>query len=469
MAIDERGLVEGFVGPVLSDGTPVASLIDVERREASLRLFADPEVYRAEQQWLFGRCWNIVAHESEVPEPGDFVARRIGDDPVVVTRGREGEINVLLNVCTHRGMQVCRSEAGSAENFRCPYHGWVFGVEGNLLGAPFEREMYGTDLDKLGLGLRRARVELYAGIVFANWDESAPALDEFLGGYTWYLDTIYKRTNGGLECVGAPQRSVIRANWKAPSEQFCGADGYHVATLHKSLVERVVGPDAPPAVLQEAIRATMFGIDIGSRLGHGLRALSRNGVRSRGARMGEALPPDLTPLEALTADPPQGLPVELVPELFENLDDGQIHALLTYPPNPGGMFPNVGFLHTNLRVHIPTGVDTFEMLNWVLVEKDASPEHKETVRKEMLLGFGTSGTVEQDDAESWPAIQKSASGYQGARQKMRYQAFVGHNPPDGWEGGEEVYDGFSKDDSAWNWWLRYRDYMTGAPLQLDRD
>jgi hypothetical protein len=74
--------------------------------------------------------------------------------------------------------------------------------------------------------------------------------------------------------------------------------------------------------------------------------------------------------------------------------------------------------------------------------------------------------VEQDDAESWPAIQKSAHGYQGSLQKMRYQAFVGHNPPDGWEGGEEVYDGFSKDDSAWNWWQCYRDYMTGRPLEL---
>src|ERR1700761_4333878 len=93
------------VGAVLSDGTPGTSLIDVERREVSLRLFSDPEVYRAEQQFLFGRCWNVVGHESEIPNAGDFVRRRVADDSVIVSRDREGGINVMLNICTHRGMQ----------------------------------------------------------------------------------------------------------------------------------------------------------------------------------------------------------------------------------------------------------------------------------------------------------------------------------------------------------------------------
>jgi nitrite reductase/ring-hydroxylating ferredoxin subunit len=467
VSVIERGAVEGFAGPVLSDGTPVASLIDVEKRTASLRLFSDPEVYQAEQQWLFGRCWNIVGHESEVPNAGDFVSRRIADDPVIMTRDRDGQVNVMLNVCTHRGMQVCRSEAGTAQNFKCPYHGWVFGTEGNLLGAPFEREMYGADLDKANLGLRKARVSLYAGIVYACWDPKSPPLEDFLGEYTFYLDTIFKRTNNGMESLGAPQRSLIQANWKAPSEQFCGADGYHVATLHKTLVERLV-PSGDPVMLQEITRAVMFGVDIGSRLGHGLRAIGRQVPVRSGLTMAEnaVFESGLSPLDSLLENPPMNLTRELVPELFENLTPAQINVILTYPPNPGGMFPNVGFLHQNLRVHIPTGPDSFEMLNWVLVDKDLPEEVKAIARREALLGFGTSGTVEQDDAESWPAITRSAQGYQGSQQKMRYQAFVGHNPPEGWGGGAEVYDGFSKDDSAWNWWQRYRDYMSGGSLEL---
>ncbi|MCU1361253.1 MAG: aromatic ring-hydroxylating dioxygenase subunit alpha, partial [Ilumatobacteraceae bacterium] len=221
MAVHEPDLnASTTIGPVLADGTPLASLIDLERREVSLRLFSDPEVYEIEQRELFGRAWNIVAHETEIPDVGDYVLRHIAEDPVIVTRDRDGQINVMLNVCTHRGMQVCRSEAGNAQNFKCPYHGWVFGTEGNLLGAPFEREMYGADLDKPNLGLRKAQVDTYGGLVYANWDASAPPLDDFLGEYRYYMDQIFRRLPAGLEAVGAPQRFRVQSNWKAPSEQF---------------------------------------------------------------------------------------------------------------------------------------------------------------------------------------------------------------------------------------------------------
>ena len=164
MALTER---TDTIGPILSDGTPVADLIDVKNKEVALRLFSDPEVYRYELQYLFARAWQIIAHESEIPEAGDFVLRSIAQDSVIVCRDRNGAIGVMLNVCPHRGMQVCRSEAGNATNFRCPYHGWVFGQEGSMLGAPFERDMYSEGIDKTRLGLRRARVQTYAGIVFA--------------------------------------------------------------------------------------------------------------------------------------------------------------------------------------------------------------------------------------------------------------------------------------------------------------
>src|SRR6202034_1361450 len=128
---------------------------------------------------------------------------------------------------------------------------------------------YSDGIDKSKLGMRQARVETYAGIVFANWDETAPPLSEFLGEYTWYLDTIFKRSKAGLECVGAPQRVVMRANWKAPSEQFNGADGYHVATLHRQMIEGMVGDDE--VAVAAGVSRIMFGsMDIGSPLGHGL-------------------------------------------------------------------------------------------------------------------------------------------------------------------------------------------------------
>src|SRR5262249_4712232 len=154
-----------------------------------------------------------------------------------VARTRDGEIVVMLNVCTHRGMQVCRAEVGNATKFRCPYHGWVFGDDGKFMAAPFEKEMYGAVLDKAALGLEQARVSTHARIISATWDPGAPPLDEFLGDFTWYLDTMFKRSKLGLEVCGAPQRFVVNANWKLASEQFNGADGYHALTLHRSLME----------------------------------------------------------------------------------------------------------------------------------------------------------------------------------------------------------------------------------------
>lgn len=463
MTIDERtiGRVGYGGGPVLSDGTPVADLIDLENRQASLRLFSDPEVYQAEQEWLFSRCWNVLGHESEIPEPGDYVLRSIAQDPVIVSRDREGEIRVMLNVCTHRGMQVCRSDAGNASNFKCPYHGWVFDTAGNLLGAPFEKEMYdGSTWDKGSLGLRTARVDTYAGIIFANWSPTAPSLQEYLGDFSWYLDTIFRRTNNGLECIGAPQRFVIHGNWKSASEQFNGPDGYHAATLHRAMFEERGGGD--PKLVQSMIRHLMHGIDVSSSAG-GIRLVNPTSVRGGPEGAGSAAArTDIDPIDALTSAPPVGLPKALVPELASNLTPGQLEAMVRNPPSTGGMFPNVGFLQTNLRVHVPLGVNSFEMLNFVLVERDAPADFKNEMRRHMLQHFGTSGTFEQDDSEAWPAMQNSAAGRKGSEQALRYHAFIGDNPPDEWEGGGRVYPGFTKDDGNWDFWLNYRSYMIGS-------
>jgi nitrite reductase/ring-hydroxylating ferredoxin subunit len=464
-------VTEAWAPPVLPDGTPVASLVDLEQRTASLRLLSDPDVFRVEQEHLFGRTWNLLAHESELAEPGDFVVRQIAGDSVIVSRDRDGDIHVMLNVCTHRGMQVCRSETGNGNNFKCPYHGWVFGVAGNLLGAPFEREMYGSDLDKPALALRSARVALYAGMVFANWDRSAPPLDEFLGDFAFYLDTMYRRSRNGLEALGSPQRFRIAANWKVPSEQFNGADGYHVATLHRTLVERMM-PGATAAQIQETLRGLLFGVDVGSRLGHGVRTVARTAAMRTSLSTfddGRAIDLTLGALASLQDDPPDGTPPELVHELRAHLSDEQIRQLATFPPNPGGIFANVGYVRTNIHTHNPLGNGAFEMMHWVLVEKDAPPEYKLALQKSVLLQFGTSGVVEQDDCDSWPAIQRASTGFMGAQQKFRNQAFLGHTPPADWPGGELVYDGFSKDDCHWNWWVRYRDYMTGDPFCVTLD
>jgi salicylate 5-hydroxylase large subunit len=103
-------------------------------------LYSDAEVYTREQQRIFGGPnWCYVALSAEIPRPGDFKRSVIGDKPVVVTRDKEGGINVVVNRCAHRGVQFCRRDFGNTSEFMCPYHQWTYDLKGNLRGVPFRR------------------------------------------------------------------------------------------------------------------------------------------------------------------------------------------------------------------------------------------------------------------------------------------------------------------------------------------
>lgn len=98
----------------------------LDRVEQSLRkdrlpveIFNGEAIFKAEMDQIFGTCWVFLAHESEIPKAGDFVQRRIGVDPVIVTRDGNGGINVLSNYCRHRGTQVCQTDAGNSRFFKC--------------------------------------------------------------------------------------------------------------------------------------------------------------------------------------------------------------------------------------------------------------------------------------------------------------------------------------------------------------
>src|ERR1700744_6592710 len=92
--------------PVLSDGTKVADLTSPNTREVQMRALSDPEIYALEMDRIFGKVWLLLGHESEIPQPGDFVVRDMGSDSVIVSLDAERAGKVLLNVCPHRGMRV---------------------------------------------------------------------------------------------------------------------------------------------------------------------------------------------------------------------------------------------------------------------------------------------------------------------------------------------------------------------------
>src|SRR5689334_24234604 len=161
-----------------------AVVSQVRRGMIPAHVYGDPEIFALERDRLFSRSWVFLAHESEIPDPGDYVVRRVLADSFIVVRDEAGTIHVMFNMCLHRGMQVCRAELGNASHFRCPYHAWTYRNTGELTGVPFHADAYGGEagLRREGVGLLPApRVDTYAGLIFASLDPDAPDLADYLG------------------------------------------------------------------------------------------------------------------------------------------------------------------------------------------------------------------------------------------------------------------------------------------------
>jgi salicylate 5-hydroxylase large subunit len=200
--------------------------------------YTDTAVYEAELARIFGGpSWSYVALAAEIPAAGDFVRTTIGETPVIVTRGRDGAVNVLVNRCAHRGVAFCHQPAGNATTFTCPYHQWTYASDGRLLGLPFKKGVAGNGgmpdgFDNAGHGLQRLRVTERHGVVFATMHGDTPPLDEYLGStnLTWF-DRVFDGRQ--LEVLGY-QRQTVPANWKLMFENI--KDPYHASLLHVFLV-----------------------------------------------------------------------------------------------------------------------------------------------------------------------------------------------------------------------------------------
>ncbi|WP_313296045.1 aromatic ring-hydroxylating dioxygenase subunit alpha [Diaphorobacter sp.] len=461
------------ISPTLSDGTKVVDLVNVNTREVQMRALSDPELYEMEMERIFGKIWVFLGHESEIPNSGDFVTRDMGSDSVLVTRDKSGEVHVLLNLCSHRGMRISTLDAGNTQIHTCIYHGWAFCPNGAFLGAPVEKEMmHGKMTSKEQLGLKKARVTLYGGLIFATWNIEGPSFEEFLGDAKWYYDILFKRTDKGLEVLGPPQRFTVRANWKAAGEQSA-ADGYHTLTLHRWLGE--VGNYSKKGEGEGSggdLSPEMYGVEVSSPHGHALRCIDLG----RKIRRMTGLDPDVLSVdEKLNALPPAGMTKDMVEQLKRNLTPGQLQVQTSMPPQVGGIFPNVlfGFVYIpqadgsvvgsmTMHAYVPKGPDKLEFVNWIFAEKDAPQELRDKMLRQTIQLFGTSGMVEQDDSDTWPHMTLAAKGAQGKKMTLKYQAVYETGAPNGWPGPGIVNEGFTKDDTQWHWWLYWRQLMGDA-------
>jgi benzoate/toluate 1,2-dioxygenase subunit alpha len=199
-------------------------------------IYTDPAIFDLEMRRIFETSWVYVAHESELPNGGDYITTTLGTQPVIVTRDLAGRVHVLLNRCRHRGSAVCRLERGHAEQFVCPYHNWVYGVDGCLLGVAqatgYPEDMIGPDS-----GLVPAkRVATYRGLIFASMNAEGESLAARLSTVAKYIDLWADRSPAGeITLTRGSHKYVYDGNWKFQLEN--GSDGYHGNYVHESFLE----------------------------------------------------------------------------------------------------------------------------------------------------------------------------------------------------------------------------------------
>ena len=150
---------------------------------------------------------------------------------MVLVRGDDNVIRVLLNTCTHRGAMVCRQKSGNAKTFQCPYHAWTYNARGQLVGIPGE-DAYSDAFSREERGLRSPPgVDSYRGFVFACFDPAAQSLYDYLAGAREYLDLVADQSEVGMKVVAGQQAYSARANWKLLVEN--SYDGYHGLPTHQ--------------------------------------------------------------------------------------------------------------------------------------------------------------------------------------------------------------------------------------------
>jgi len=212
------------------DRRTIAELIAEQRSGFALeqRFYTDPDIYSLELKRVIGRNWILAGHQSELPEPGDFKVLNVANESAIIVRGSDGELQAFANVCRHRGSLVCLESKGHTDKFMCPYHGWLYDIDGRLKAA---RSMP-DDFDMSSYGLNRVSLDIVHGLVLVCFSDDPPGLE---GAKRELAEPMAMFDFEGLK-VAAHKVYDIPANWKLAVENY--QECYHCATAHPEYSER---------------------------------------------------------------------------------------------------------------------------------------------------------------------------------------------------------------------------------------
>ena len=365
---------------VLDD--PLSGMFRVHRSALGSAALLDLEWER-----IFEQVWLYVGHESEIEQPGDYRLRTVARRPVIFVRGGDGQVRVLLNVCRHRGAELCRVSEGSAVTFQCFYHAWTYSNQGELVGVPDEAG-YGPAFDRRELALAAPpRVEQYRGFYFASFNPHVEPLVDYLAGAKDYIDMIVDQAELGLRVIAGSHRQSVQASWKLTMDNFI--DPLHVPVLHQTYlawVGKVGGTSKRPM-------GTARDLGNGHAVAESFATYGRPVARWYPV-FGEGLKPAI---DARRAELFARYGEERATRMCDNL------RLLR-------IFPNL-LLHditgVTVRTITPLAADRTELLAWELAPREEEGELLHKRLQNFLAFLGPAGFGIPDDVEALESCQRT--------------------------------------------------------------
>ena len=420
-----------------------SELVSIDGSHIQRSAIVDPAVFVAEMDAIFARTWVVVAHESHLATPGSWIASRVGDIPVLVSRSTDGSLHCVVNSCSHRGSKVCRAESGTGGSWTCDNHGWTFGLDGRCLGIPRMSAGY-NESDKAGAGLVAAsQVEVRHGLVFATFanpdDGSSPSLDEPLGDTGRYLETIFDRYEHGLRVLPGTMRAEIGCNWKLAMENL-GTDLQHPEFAHASFMD--IWPD-PVVEFLEAVEQVI------TDAGHPA-CLSRR-------------PPPYTEAELVLGSLTDRAEQREVADWFERTNRHAVDVLGEERANmyvfTGSVFPNLSFLPGISAVFLlhPSTATSTQWWTWCVVPNDAPQAVIDMRRRLFMLSAGPGGLILAEDGENWAEMTAMSSG--ALRQRLPFRADRGIGETYRSETLPGVFAPMRSEHAQRGFWLRWRRAM----------
>ncbi len=210
--------------------------------------FTDPKIFAQERERIWYKNWQFVGREEQLANPGDYLSCTIGDEPILLTRTSSGKLRAMYNVCPHRGMRIVEGQ-GNCKRLQCPYHGWIYNLEGQLQAVTYPESF--PDLDKSAIALPKVQVDSWCGFIFVNLDPEARPLSEFLAGVPQHLEQ-YSQPWEALR-IANKLTYQVPYNWKILLENYI--DVYHIPMVHPQTI-------APDVQLPGFVSSSLSGIHL---------------------------------------------------------------------------------------------------------------------------------------------------------------------------------------------------------------